>query len=140
MKRCAEHYGDVNKVLADSNLKGMIVYPKLNSCDRKEAERVTAKNIKLIGLDYPLHGSFLPFMSQAKNPVELKEIVKKIYNNAKKDEDINATIPKSADELFDIVSSIKVPTIENLCKAIFFDMNFKIEIDNLNKVGNLGFY
>ncbi len=123
MKKCAENYGDINKVLADSSLQGMIIYPRLNACDKEEAERVTAKNIKLIGLEYPLHGSFLPFMKQVKDPVKLQNIVKKIYNNAKKDTDISATIPSSEAELLEIVSSINVPTIENLCQDIFIRMN-----------------
>ena len=139
IRRCAENYGDINKVLADSDLKGVIIYPKLNPCDRAEAERVTAKNIKLIGIDYPLHGSFLPFMQQAKDPVKLKEMIKKIYSNSKNDDDITETIPKSEEELLNIVSSIQVPTIEELCQAIFFKMNFGNEIDNFDKVNQLGF-
>lgn len=139
MMKCAENYGDINKVIVDSNLKGMIVYPRLNPCDKAEAERVTAKNIKLIGLDYPLHGSFLPFMNQAKDPIKLREMIKKIYSNSKSDEDITATIPDSEEELLKIVSSIKVPTIEELCQAIFFKMNFGKEIDNFDKVNQMGF-
>lgn len=139
MRRCAENYGDINKIIVDSNLKGMIVYPRLNPCDKAEAERVTAKNIKLIGLDYSLHGSFLPFMKQAKDPIKLREMIKKIYSNSKRDEDITATIPDSEEELLNIVSSIKVPTIEELCQAIFFKMNFGKEIDNFDKVNQMGF-
>lgn len=104
----------------DSNLKGIIIYPKLNPCDRAEAERVVAKNIQLIGLNYPLHGSFLPFMSQARDSKKLKVMIEKIYKNAKSDQDLNVTIPESAQELFDLVSAINVPTIEELCQAIFF--------------------
>lgn len=139
MKKCAENYGDINKVLYDSDLRGMIIYPRLNPCDKAEAERVSAKNIKLIGLDYPLHGSFLPFMKQVKEPIKLKEMVKKIYSNSKNDEDVNATIPESEQELLKIISSIEVPTIEELCQAIFFKMNSSKEIDNFNKVSQLGF-
>lgn len=139
MKRCAENYGDINKILAETELKGMIIYPKLNPCDKAEAERVTAKNIKLIGLDYPLHGSFLPFMKQAKNPEKLQEMVKKIYTNAKNDEDITATIPESEEKLLELVSAINVPTIEELCQAIFFNMNSKDELDNFHNVKKLGF-
>lgn len=139
MKTCAINYGDVNKVLKNSVLEGMIIYPRLNPCDKAEAERVLAKNIKLIGLDYPLHGSFIPFMKQAKDPLKLKNMISKIYNNAKNDEDIEATIPKSEDELLNIVESIKVPTIEELCKAIFFKMEFGDEIFNFKNVEQLGF-
>lgn len=137
--KCAKNYGDINKVLADSELEGMIIYPKLNPCDKAEAERVAAKNIRLIGLDYPLHGSFLPFMNQAKDEDKLKNMVKKIYSNAKDDQDITATIPESEEKLFKIVSSIEVPTIEELCKAIFFKMNNGRAIDNFEKVKRLGF-
>lgn len=139
MRKCAENYGDINKVLANSELKGMIIYPRLNPCDKAEAERVTAKNIKLIGLDYPLHGSFLPFMKQAKIPAKLQEMVNKIYSNSKNDEDMTATIPESEDELLTIISSINVPTIEELCQAIFFKMNSGKEIDNFDKVNQMGF-
>ena len=139
MRRCAENYGDINKVLGHTELKGMIIYPNLNPCDKAEAERVTAKNIKLMGLDYPLHGSFLPFMKQAKDHEKLKEMVKKIYKNSKTDEDVNATIPKSENELLKIISSINVPTIEELCQAIFFKMNSDKEIDNFDKVRQMGF-
>lgn len=139
IRKCAENYGDINHVLSDSELKGMIIYPRLNPCDKAEAERVTAKNIKLIGLNYPLHGSFLPFMKQAKDPIKLREMIKKIYNNSKSDEDITATIPDSEEELLNIVSSIKVPTIEELCQAIFFKMNFGKEMDNFDKVNQMGF-
>ena len=139
IRKCAENYGDINRVLSDSELKGMIIYPRLNPCDKAEAERVTAKNIKLIGLDYPLHGSFLPFMRQAKDPIKLREMIKKIYSNSKSDEDITATIPDSEEELLNIVSSIKVPTIEELCQAIFFKMNSGKEIDNFDKVNQMGF-
>lgn len=139
MLKCAENYGDVNKVLADSELEGMIIYPKLNPCDQAEAERVAAKNIRLIGLDYPLHGSFLPFMSQAKNKEKLRSMVKKIYSNAKGEQDITATIPESEEKLFKIISSIEVPTIEELCKAMFFKMNNGRAIDNFEKVKRLGF-
>ena len=138
-KRCAESYGDINKVLAETELKGMIVYPNLNPCDKTEAERVTAKNIKLIGLDYPLHGSFLPFMKQVKEPIKLQEMVKKIYLNAKNDLDITATIPESEEKLLELLSAINVPTIEELCQAIFFNMNSKDELDNFHNVKKLGF-
>ena len=139
MKKCAINYGDINNVLGDSSLNGMVIYPKLNSCDKAEAERVSAKNIQLIGLDYPLHGSFIPFMSQAKDPIKLKSMISKIYNNAKKDKDIEATIPSSEEELLEIVKTIQVPTIEELCKAIFFKMSYQKEITNFNKVSKLGF-
>lgn len=139
MRRCAENYGDVNKVLANSNLKGMIIYPKLNPCDSAEAERVKIKNVQLLGLDYPLHGSFLPFMKQARDPVKLKTMVTKIYNNALKDDDISATIPESSNELYNIVSSIEVPTIEELCKSIFFSLSNQSGIRNFEKVKHLGF-
>lgn len=123
----------------DFSLKGIIIYPKLNLCDRAEAERVVAKNIQLIGLNYPLHGSFLPFMSRARDSKKLKVMIEKIYKNAKSDQDLNVTIPESAQELFDLVSAINVPTIEELCQAIFFQINCKEEINNFYKVRKLGF-
>ena len=139
MKKCAQNYGDINKVLVDSSLQGMIIYPKQNPCDKEEAERVKAKNIELKGLEYPLHGSFLPFMSQAKDSKKLKEMVSKIYRNAKEDQDITATVPESEEELFNIISSIEVPTIEDLCEAIFFKMQYKDKVLNYNRVYDLGF-
>ena len=45
IRKCAENYGDINHVLSDSELKGMIIYPRLNPCDKAEAERVTEKMI-----------------------------------------------------------------------------------------------
>lgn len=139
MEKCAKYYGDINNFISKSELKGMIIYPRLNPCDKAEAERVKAKNIKLIGLDYPLHGSFLPFMKQVKEPIKLQEMVKKIYSNSKSDKDITATIPESEQKLLEIISSIKVPTIEELCQAIFFKMNHNEEVGNLHKVSQLGF-
>ena len=139
VEKCAQYYGDINDFVSKSDLNGMIIYPRLNPCDKAEAERVTAKNIKLIGLDYPLHGSFLPFMKQAKEPKKLQEMVNKIYSNSKKDKDVTATIPESENELLKIISSINVPTIEELCQAIFFKMNSSKEIYNFDKVRQMGF-
>lgn len=138
MLKCAENYGDVNKVLAGSKLEGMIIYPRLNPCDKAEAERIQTKNIKLVGLDYPLHGSFLPFMKQVKDKQKLQEMVKKIFQNAQIDQDITATIPSTETELLNIITSINMPTIEELCQAIFFKMRFNDELNNFKYVHELG--
>lgn len=139
MEKCAINYGDLNVVLQDSDLKGLVVYPKQNPCDRSEAERLTAKNIKLKAIDFPLHGSFLPFMPQAKDDEKLLAMVEKLYNNAQKDEDTKATIPTSKEELYQLVKSIQVPTIDELVRAIFFNMKAKQEWSNYQMVKNLGF-
>ncbi len=85
-----------------------------------EAERLANTQLKLIPIDYPLHGSFLPFMPQAKDEQKLMSMVEKIYENAKKDADIYATIPASKEELYELVQSVKAPTIDELIRAIFF--------------------
>lgn len=139
MENCAINYGDLNQVLKDSDLKGLVVYPKQNPCDRNEAERLTAKNIKLKAIDFPLHGSFLPFMPQAKDDEKLLAMVEKLYNNAQKDEDTKATIPASKEELYQLVKSIQAPTIDELVRAIFFDMKAKQEWGNYQVVKELGF-
>ena len=128
IKKCAENYGDLNNVLEESKLKGIVIYPKDNYCDRLEATRIKAKGIILYGLQYPLHGSFLPFMSQTRDSKQLSKMVNKIYQNSLKDMDLNATIPKSADELLNIISSINVPTIEQLCKNIFYKLDLGEDI------------
>ncbi|WP_227429032.1 hypothetical protein [Psychrobacter sp. I-STPA6b] len=138
MLKCAENYGDINNILANSSLEGIVIYPKLNLCDKEEAERICATNIRLVGLEYPLHGSFVPFMKQAKDPEALKQMVSKIYKNAKQDQDLKVTIPSTETELLNIISSIKAPTIEELCQAVFFSMNNKRELKNYTYVKGLG--
>ncbi len=139
MKTCAINYGDLGTILKNSQLEGMIIYPKNNLCDSQEAMRVNAPYIKLVPIDYSLHGSFLPFMKQAKDDDLLRGMVTKIFANAQKDQDIQATIPTSENELFDMIKSIQTPTIEELCDALFFKMNNKNAINNFNKVNSLGF-
>lgn len=139
MENCAINYGDLNQVLKDSDLRGLVIYPKQNPCDKNEAERLTTKNIKLKGIDFPLHGSFLPFMPQAKDDEKLLAMVEKLYNNAQKDEDTKATIPASKEKLYQLVKSIQAPTIDELVQAIFFDMSFKNEWQNYQMVKELGF-
>lgn len=139
LEACAINYGDLNQVLTGSNLQGLVIYPKGNECDRLESERLVAQNLKLIPIDYPLHGSFLPFMPQAKNVDKLKAMVEKIYVNAKKDEDIDATIPSSMEELLSIVQSVNAPTIDELVRAIFFQMAQLAELDNYQLVKQTGF-
>lgn len=140
MENCAVNYGDLNKVLENSDLQGLVIYPQHNPCDREEAERLTASGIKLKSIDFPLHGSFLPFMPQAKDDVKLCTMVDKLYDNALKDEDTKATIPASKEKLYQMVKSIKAPAIDELVRAIFFNMQVrKGEWDNYQMVKNLGF-
>lgn len=139
MENCAINYGDLNQVLKDSDLRGLVIYPRQNPCDKNEAERLTTKNIKLKGIDFPLHGSFLPFMPQAKDDDKLLAMVEKLYNNAQKDEDTKATIPTSKEELYQLVKSIQAPTIDELVQAIFFGMVAKDELSNYQRVKALGF-
>lgn len=121
MKICATNYGDLNKVLLNSDLEGLVFYPQHNLCDRVEAERLTAKNIKLRGVNFELHDTFLPFMPQSKDDEKLQEMIDKLYNNALKNEDINFTTPKDKEKTFKLVKSIsaEVPTINELLHAIF---------------------
>lgn len=139
MENCAINYGDLNKILIDSELKGLVIYPKQNPCDREEAERLQSKNIRLKPINFPLHGSFLPFMPQVKDDKKLLDMVDKLYNNAQKDEDTKATIPASKEELYKLVKSIKAPTIDELVRAIFFQMSQMSEINNYQSVKETGF-
>lgn len=104
-----------------------------------EAERLANTQLKLIPIDYPLHGSFLPFMPQAKDEQKLMSMVEKIYENAKKDADIYATIPASKEELYELVQSVKAPTIDELIRAIFFEMSQLPELTNYQSVKQTGF-
>lgn len=104
-----------------------------------EAERLANTQLKLIPIDYPLHGSFLPFMPQAKDEQKLMSMVEKIYENAKKDADIYATIPASKEELYELVQSVKAPTIDELICAIFFEMSQLPELINYQSVKQTGF-
>lgn len=139
MENCAINYGNLNQVLKDSDLQGLVIYPKQNPCDRDEAERLTAKNIKLKPIDFPLHGSFLPFMPQAKDDEKLLAMVEKLYSNAQRDEDTKATIPASKEELYQLVKSIQAPTIDELVNVIFFRMNHQGMLHKYVLIKDMGF-
>ncbi|QIW15220.1 hypothetical protein A4G20_02110 [Pasteurellaceae bacterium RH1A] len=140
LNKCLINYGDVNLVLKDSDIPGMIIYPEHNMTDKLEAERIVAKNIRLIPLkNYPLHGSFLPFMPQAQDNVKLKSMVKKLYENALKDDDVKATLPSSEYEILKLIKLINAPNIENLIDAIFFKIGNEEHLNNLKKMQDSGF-
>ena len=139
LEKCIINYGNLAQILQGSDLQGLLIYPKGNDCDRIEAERLANTQLKLIPIDYPLHGSFLPFMPQAKDEQKLMSMVEKIYENAKKDADIYATIPASKEELYELVQSVKAPTIDELIRAIFFEMSQLPELTNYQSVKQTGF-
>lgn len=139
LMNCAINYGDLNKVLENSDLQGILIYPSGNPVDANEANYLQAKNIIKKPLNYPMHGSFLPFMPQAKDDDKLANMLDKLFENAKKDKDVAATIPESPQVLFDMIKALNVPTIEELCRAIFFKMTADREWATYQLVRETGF-
>lgn len=119
LEKYAELYGDLAELFRGSDAEGLLIYPEHNICDRTEALKLDCTNIKLISIDSPLHGTIFPFMLNTDNDKDVWNMVDKLYSRIDQDLDLKNTLPDSPRELFNIISAIKTPSIEQLCASIF---------------------
>lgn len=58
-------------------------------------------------------------MLNTDNDKDVWNMVDKLYSRIDQDLDLKNTLPDSPQELFNIISAIKTPSIEQLCASIF---------------------
>ncbi|HGO5855241.1 TPA: hypothetical protein ACK3JH_002163 [Mannheimia haemolytica] len=125
LKKCAETYGNLAEVLKESALEGLIIYPSEHYTDREEALRLENTHIVLKSISSPIHGTIFPFMSDVTRQENAEKLVNKLYQNADNDSDLKSTLPNNPENLVSIITKIRTPSLEELCRSIFLYMENK---------------
>lgn len=133
LEKCAKTYGNLEIIFHGSDAQGLLIYPKHNFCDRTEALKLAGTGIKLISIDSPIHGTIFPFMINTDNEQEVHKMVNKLYSRIDQDTDLKNTLPDDPKKLAEIISSIKAPSLKELCSAIFLLLGNKTELNILKQ-------
>lgn len=117
LKICLSQYGELQKFVDGNKVITVIIYSSNYSVDKKEAERISGKNVIHISIPLSFHGAITPFLIDRNDLNSIRKISSKLFINSVNDEDLKASLPSDSDELFDMLDSIRVTSLNKLIEV-----------------------
>lgn len=116
-RQCLEKYGDLRALIEKSALRCLVVYGERNAVDRGEAERLRgARRVEFLPLDTAVHGASMAFTVLHRDRADFAEQMQRVFEKARTDPDLMASLPRKPEELAKEFLSFNVPTLNYLVK------------------------